>query len=89
MSPVLVEILKIKYAIPDSIVLGKVKENELASIPFFGRVVLHPKFYKLGLRLSFHHFLRYMLYSLGCALAQLGPNIWCAMISMYNFVETF
>ncbi|KAJ4723221.1 Glyceraldehyde-3-phosphate dehydrogenase, testis-specific like [Melia azedarach] len=82
MSSISVEILKIKYVVPDYIVLGKAEENELASAPFPSRVALHPKFYKLGLRLPFHPFLRYMLSNLGYAPVHLGPNVWRAMISM-------
>lgn len=83
MSPISFKILKIKYTILDSIILGKIKENELASAPCY------LEFYKLRLRLPFYPFLRYMLNSLGCAPAQLRPNMWHAMISMYILWKLF
>ena len=39
-------------------------------------------FFRYGVRLPLHPFVRYMLICLNCALAQLSPSVWCAMIGM-------
>lgn len=75
MFHMLVEILKIKYVVPNSITFRKNEENKLACSSFPERIALHPKVYKLKLGLFFHFFLIYMLSNLACAPAQLKPNV--------------
>ena len=72
-----------KYEIPSSIELRKSQIGEFASQPPFRAVAFYLDFFRYGVRLPLHPFLRYMLIYLNCALAQLCLSVWCAMIGMY------
>ncbi|KAK0588797.1 hypothetical protein LWI29_005620 [Acer saccharum] len=84
MTPRCVEHHRVKYGIPNNIVLRLPEKGRLASSPpQESEVALLSASFEFGVNLPFHPFLRYMLRRLNCALAQLGPNVWRALIGTY------
>ncbi|TXG53676.1 hypothetical protein EZV62_018932 [Acer yangbiense] len=84
MTPRCVEHHRVKYGIPNNIVLRLPEKGQLASSPpQESEVALLSASFEFGVNLPFHPFLRYMLRRLNCAPAQLGPNVWRALIGTY------
>lgn len=67
-----IESLQISYGIPRSIYLERVGENNKPSHLPPEVVTMHPEFSTHGVRLPFHHFLRYMVSNFKYVSAQLS-----------------
>lgn len=63
--------------------LGSLKLVSSLANPLMGPLLFILIFFCYVVRLPLHPSLRYILICLNCALAQLSPSAWCAMISMY------
>ena len=72
MSEMSIESLRISYGIPRSISLESVGENNKPSHLSPEVVTMHPDFFTHGVRLPFHHFLKYMVSNFKCVPAQLS-----------------
>ena len=82
-----IESLRISNGIPRSISLEMVGENNKSSHLPPEVVTMHPDFSMHGVRLPFHHFLRYMVSKFKCDPSQLSLIVRRAMISMYIFLK--
>ena len=67
--------LRAKYGIPSSIKPRNPQIGEFTKQPYSGAVTFHPEYFRYGLRLPLHPFLRYMLICLNCAPGQLSPSV--------------
>lgn len=77
------ELLWIANGILRSISLERARENKKPSHPPLRTINMHPNCCIHSVRFSFHFYLRCMLSYFKCALVQLSPLVWCAMIGMY------
>lgn len=77
------ESLSVSYFIARSISLKWAGENNKPSHPPSSIVTMHTNFLTHGVRLPFHHFLRYMLSNFKCVPAPLSLIVWHAMIGIY------
>ena len=81
-----------KFTIPNDVKLIVPGSNNLPSRPPQGSITLSTEFFRAGLRLPFHPYLRQSLISLNVAPMQLNANAYCILISCYilwvkNFTE--
>ena len=81
-----------KFTIPNDVELIVLGSNNLSSRPPQGSITFSVEFFRAGLRLPFHPYLRQSLTGLNVAPMQLNTNAYCILISCYilwvkNFIE--
>ncbi|GMN64596.1 hypothetical protein TIFTF001_033669 [Ficus carica] len=77
--------LRREFSIPDDVDLVVPGSNDLPSRPPSGHIVLSAEYFRAGLRLPFHPFLRRALTSLNVSPAQLNANAYRVLVGCYVF----
>ncbi|GMN58991.1 hypothetical protein TIFTF001_028076 [Ficus carica] len=75
--------LRREFSIPDDVDLVVSGLNDLPSRPPSGHIALSAEYFRAGLRLPFHPFLRRTLTSLNVAPAQLNANAYRVLVGCY------
>nr|GMN73997.1 hypothetical protein TIFTF001_052293 [Ficus carica]GMN74001.1 hypothetical protein TIFTF001_052294 [Ficus carica] len=75
--------LRREFSIPDDVDLVVPGPNDLPSRPPSGHIALSAEYFRAGLRLSFHPFLRRALTSFNVSPAQLNANAYRILIGCY------
>ncbi|KAL5855628.1 hypothetical protein ACOSQ3_005462 [Xanthoceras sorbifolium] len=73
-----------EFSIPPEVGFRIPNEGERATDPESESAAIHPAFMELGVRLPLQRFLRRFLRDIGLASAQISPNGWRVLISMWS-----